>query len=70
MIDVTYIGRYPEVEVEITAGSFTKVKNGESVSVPDKLAKGDPDNDAGGLLDQPDNWAEAKKTPAPKADKP
>jgi|JI10StandDraft_1071094.scaffolds.fasta_scaffold278895_3 hypothetical protein len=65
-MDVTYIGPHAAVEVETRPRVFTVVKQGETISVTDALAKGS--GDLGGLLDQPDNWVEAKKTPPKKTD--
>lgn len=67
MVDVTYKGPHNAVEIEVKPQVFVVVKHGETITVADKVAKGDPTENLGGLLDQPDNWAEAKK-PAP--DKP
>jgi hypothetical protein len=64
-VELTYIGARGSVEIETAPTVFTVVKAGETVTVPDALAKGDPKAGTGGLLDQPDNWVEAKK-PAPK----
>lgn len=66
MVDVTYVGPFAAVEIEARPGTFVVVKQGESVQVADKVAKGDAD--LGGLLDQPGNWqAETKPVkPEPK----
>ena len=64
-IEVTYVGPHNAVEIEATPGTFTVVASGQTIEVSDKLAKGDPAANLGGLLDQPANWVEPKK-PAPK----
>lgn len=73
-MDVTYIGPHNAVEIETkshvpgTLAVLAVVKNGETVTVSDAVAKGDPKAGLGGLLDQPDNWVEAKKATAKKLD--
>jgi len=66
MVDVTYEGSRGPVEIEVGFMRFVVVKPGETVSVPDKIAKGDPSAGLGGLLDQTDAWSEAKKQTDPK----
>lgn len=66
MVDVTYKGPHAAVEIEVKPEVFVVVKHGESITVADKVAKGDPDANLGGLLDQPDNWVE-KNAPKPKS---
>jgi hypothetical protein len=64
-MDVTYIGPHAAVEVETRPRVFTVVKQGETISVTDALAKGS--GDLGGLLDQPDNWTvEGQARPRPR----
>ncbi len=57
MIDVTYVGPFDEVEFEQGA-VWRLAKKGEPVSVPDAVAES--------LLEQPDNWQRAKKSPTKK----
>jgi hypothetical protein len=67
-MDVTYVGPHNAVEIEVK-GQFVTVAKGETVTVPDVVANGDPAENLGGLLDQPDNWkpkAQPKPKPEPK----
>lgn len=68
MVDVTYTGPHQAVEIETKPGVFVTVASGETVTVPDAVAKGDPAKNLGGLLEQTDTWREVKKTPAKKTD--
>jgi len=67
MVDVTYTGPHNAVEIEVKPEVFAVVKQGETITVADKVANGDPAAGLGGLLDQPDNWTvKAKPEPKPK----
>lgn len=52
MKSVTYVGSFDAVEIETAPGLWVEVRNGDAVSVADRIADG--------LLEQPDSWVEAK----------
>lgn len=53
MAKIIYVGMFDAVDVDLPTGGHVTCKNGEVSNLPDSLAKS--------LLEQKENWKEAKE---------